>query len=143
MTEREQLIELSNKLFIYTDYKEWQKLKEDVFVDDKVYIDMTSTGAGTAADMTPDMICSMWNVGFEGLDAVHHQSGNFLVTVTNEKAEVYCYAIATHYKANATAGKTREFVGSYNIGCIKTTMGWRINSFKYNLKYVNGNVEFK
>ncbi|AFD05435.1 nuclear transport factor 2 family protein [Solitalea canadensis] len=143
MTEREQLIELSNKLFIYTDYKEWQKLKEEVFVEGDIFIDMTSTGAGTAAKMTVDMVCSLWNVGFEGIDAVHHQSGNFLVTLNNNEAAIYCYAIASHYKAAATEGKTREFVGSYNIGCEKTAAGWRINSFKYNLKYINGNIDFK
>jgi hypothetical protein len=31
-------------------------------------------------------------------------------------------------------------VGSYNLHLIPTEGGWRIDIFKYNLKYVNGNL---
>ncbi|UKJ08633.1 nuclear transport factor 2 family protein [Solitalea lacus] len=139
-TEREQLIELSNKLFIYTDYKEWQKLLDEVF-SETVHFDMSTLGAGKATDILAKDLCELWNRGFEGIDAVHHQSGNFLVTITGDQAEIYCYAIATHFKEAAKEGKVREFIGSYNLGAIKSPKGWRLNSFRYNLKYINGNIE--
>ncbi len=85
----------------------------------------------------------MWESGFAGIDAVHHHSGNFLVTVNGEAATVFCYAIASHYKAAATQGQTREFVGSYDLGLQRTPGGWRINSFRYNVKYTRGNIELK
>ncbi|MEL6274339.1 MAG: nuclear transport factor 2 family protein, partial [Bacteroidota bacterium] len=81
--------------------------------------------------------------GFVGLDSVNHLGGNYLVTISDQEADVFAYATATHYKASATLGKTRDFVGSYELHLIKTPAGWRINKFKYNLKYAAGNLELK
>ncbi|MCO4291817.1 nuclear transport factor 2 family protein [Solitalea sp. MAHUQ-68] len=142
MTEREQLIELANKLFIYTDHHQWEKLLTEVFTE-TVRFDMSSLGAGEPKDISAIDLCKLWEQGFAGIDAVHHQSGNYLVSTANNYAEIYCYAIASHFKAAATEGKTREFVGSYNLEATKTEKGWRLISFKYNLKYVNGNIDLK
>ncbi|POY38545.1 hypothetical protein C3K47_03880 [Solitalea longa] len=142
MTEREQLIELANKLFIYTDYRQWEKLKNEVFTQN-VRIDMSSLGAGEPKELPAIELCQLWEKGFEGIDAIHHQSGNFLVSTINNTAEIYCYAIASHFKESATEGKTREFVGSYNLEAVKSDKGWRLRSFKYNLKYINGNLSLK
>ncbi|WP_199200249.1 nuclear transport factor 2 family protein [Adhaeribacter arboris] len=98
---REQLIEIVNKLFVYTDSREWQKIQEEIFAK-KVLFDMSSLGAGDPAEKTSQEICAMWNTGFQGIDAIHHQSGNFLVTATENTATVFCYAIANHYKEAAT-----------------------------------------
>ena len=105
---------------------------------------MSSLGAGEPTIMKATAIRDAWKEGFRGIDAIHHQAGNYLVNFPDKNhAEVYCYAIALHYKQNAREGKTREFVGSYNIGVILTKNGWRIERFKYNLKYIDGNVELK
>jgi hypothetical protein len=141
-TTREQIIETVNRLFVYTDYREWQKLQTEVFTP-TVHFDMSSLGAGAAKDLAAGEICAMWETGFAGIDAVHHHSGNFLVTVNGEAATVFCYAIASHYKAAATQGHTREFVGSYDLGLQRTADGWRISSFRYNVKYTSGNMELK
>ncbi len=42
-TKREEIIELVNKLFIYTDSRSWSKLMKEVFKE-KVYFDMESMG---------------------------------------------------------------------------------------------------
>ncbi len=139
MTNREKITEVVNKLFIYTDFREWDKLKNEVF-DDDVHLDMTSMG-GQQMDTTPGAICAMWEEGFKDLDAVNHLSGNYLVTLIDEKnAEVFAYATATHYKESATRGNTREFVGSYELKLRQNDKGWRIYSFVYNLKYATGNL---
>jgi hypothetical protein len=138
---REQIIEIVNKLFVYTDYQEWDKLINEVFTEE-IQFDMTSLG-GEAKKMAAKEVCEVWQKGFEGLDAVNHLAGNHLVTINEQAADVFAYATATHYKSSATQGKTREFVGSYNLHLIYTEQGWRIDVFKYNLKYMNGNIEFK
>jgi hypothetical protein len=138
---RDEIIEVVNKLFVYTDYQQWDKLQEEVFTP-KIFFDMTSIG-GESKNIAAKEVCEMWRKGFEGLDAINHLSGNYLVTITNEAADVFAYATATYYKASATQGKTREFVGSYNLHLIKTTQGWRLDVFKYNLKYMNGNVDLQ
>ena len=136
---KEEIIEVVNKLFVYTDHKEWNKLKEEVFTD-VVDFDMSSLG-GEVAKKTSNQICEEWDKGFEGLDAVNHLAGNYIVEINNNEAIVFVYVTATHFKNSAVNGKTREFVGSYNLHLVKTGERWKIDSFKYNLKYVTGNLE--
>jgi hypothetical protein len=143
ISKRDEIIEVVNKLFIYTDERKWQHLLREVFAP-QVWFDMSSLGGGEGKELQATDICDMWEKGFQGIDAVHHQAGNFLVNLKEgDSAAVYCYAIASHYKKAATAGQTREFVGSYDIQLVLTDEGWRIDSFKYNLKYISGNAELK
>ena len=78
---------------------------------------------------------------FEGLDGIHHQAGHYLITIDGSAAKVFAYAVASHYKESATKGKTRSFTGSYDIALTLTSAGWRINAFKYNLKFADGNLD--
>ena len=133
-TEREQIVEIVNKLFVYTDNQEWTKLQEEVFTQ-TITIDMVSMGAQRPEQVSSREICYRWEEAFQDLDAVHHQAGNYLVKIQGEEADVYAYSIATHYRANVKKGKVKEFVGSYDLHLIKSYGDWRIDKFKYNLKY--------
>ncbi len=138
---RDQLIELANRLFIYTDELHWDLLQAEVF-HKEVHFDMASLG-GPVKQMAASEICDMWKSGFEGIDAINHLAGNYLVTISENEAEVFAYATATHYKESAKLGKTREFIGTYKLGMIMTNAGWRINRFTYTLKYMNGNLSLE
>lgn len=142
MTQREQIVELLNKLYYYTDYQMWGNLKSEVFAS-HVHMDMTSLGAPFAQDLTAVQICEQWEEGFKDLDAVHHQAGNYIIEINGNLAKAKAYAIASHYKKNTLLGNTREFVGSYDIGLSYTGGAWKIDSFKFNLKYMRGNLELK
>ena len=74
------------------------------------------------------------------LDAVHHQAGHYLITVSGVEAIIYGYGVATHYKKAAVKGHIRSFVGSYDLMAARTSSGWRLTQFKYNLKYIDGNA---
>ena len=142
-TKREELVELVNKLFLYTDSRAWDKLLKEVFAEQVVF-DMSSMGAGNPEKISAKVICDRCRDGFEGLDAIHHQAGNYIVTLKEDGvAEVICYAIASHYKKSARNGQTRNFVGSYTIITVLTDVGWRINGFKYSLKYHTGNASLE
>lgn len=136
---RDEIVEVVNRLFIYTDRQDWEKLQEEVF-SHEVFFDMSSLG-GKKEEITSREICETWEQGFRGLDAVNHLAGNYLVQIDDHIATVFAYATATHYKASATKGKTREFVGTYDIRLMKHGIGWRIFHFKYDLKYLSGNPE--
>jgi len=138
-TEREQIVETVNKLFVYTDNQEWTKLQEEVFTSN-IELDMVSMGAEKAETVSSREICYRWEKAFEELDAIHHQAGNYIVKIHDDQADVYAYSIATHYREAAKKYKTREFVGSYDLHLTKSPFGWRINKFKYNLKYSSGNM---
>jgi hypothetical protein len=45
-----------------------------------------------------------------------------------------------HHKKSATKGSTRSFVGSYDLKAVYGNNGWRLKAFKYNLKFVDGNI---
>ncbi len=102
---REQIIEVVNKLFVYTDNRQWDKIIDEVFTD-SVLFDMSSAGGGEAAILNAKEICNNWNKGLQGIDAIHHQAGNYLLTVNNKEATVEAYAIAIHFKEKAVHGKT-------------------------------------
>ncbi len=135
---REEIVEVINKLFIYTDQHEWKKLQAEVFSDD-VFFDMSSVG-GPKAETTSKAICENWRKGFQGVDSVNHLAGNYLVHINDITATVFAYATATHYKQSATKGNTRDFIGTYDISLMKHGIGWRIYQFKYTLKFTRGNV---
>lgn len=135
-----ELQELANKLFMYTDALDWARLLREVFAED-VWFDMNSAGGGAPKRLTAKEICAMWEKGFADLDAVHHQAGHYLIDVTGNEAVIFAYAVALHYKASATRGKTRTFVGSYDLKAIRQAQGWRLTQFKYNLKFIDGNAE--
>lgn len=141
-SEREQIVEVVNKLFVYTDLQNWDGLLGEVF-SDEVNFDMASMGAGPAKIMKAQDICKMWEAGFSTLDSVHHQAGNYIVDLKGNEADVFAYAVAFHYMKNATAGNVRSFTGSYNLHLVKSAAGWQIDHFKYNLKFADGNVDFK
>jgi hypothetical protein len=142
LTDKQDITEVVNRLFIYTDYKEWDKLKALVFAP-QVLMDMSSLSGAEADLISADDICDLWNEGFEGLDGIHHQAGHYVINVNENTADAYAYAVATHYKASATKGKTRSFTGSYNIDLVRTDSGWRINGFKYNFKFGDGNLSLE
>jgi hypothetical protein len=60
--------------------------------------------------------------------------------VNGDKATIYGYAVAYHYKKAAVKGQSRSFIGSYDLEALRTDDGWRLSQFKYNLKYIDGNA---
>jgi hypothetical protein len=139
IADKIELVELSNKLFMSVDAQQWDKVMNEVFTEN-VWFDMQSAGAGAPKSIAAKDICSMWKDGFAGLDAVHHQGGQYLIDVYPNEANIFAYTVAFHFKQSATKGKTRTFVGSYDLKAIRTESGWRLSQFKYNLKYIDGNA---
>lgn len=139
IADKIELYELANKLFMYVDAQQWDKVLNEVFTD-HVWFDMKSAGGGEPKSISAKDICTMWQQGFAGLDAIHHQGGQYLINIDSTEANIFGYAVAFHLKQSAQKGKTRTFVGSYDLKAIKTKNGWRLNQFKYNLKYIDGNA---
>jgi len=137
--DRLDVIDAVNRLFIATDNRDWDAVRH--CFNAPVTIDMSSVGAGPARQMQPAEIAGMWQQGLESLDGLHHQTGNFLVTVDGNRATAFCYGIAIHYRENATGGNTRTFVGSYDFQLSIETGRWLIVSMRFNLKWLEGNLE--
>jgi hypothetical protein len=130
------------RLFVATDERDWPSVQA-CFADPFV-LDMTSMVGGSPTSMTPSQVSGLWAEGFEALDHVHHQVGNFQTTVSGEHATVRCHGVAFHYRARiAAAAKSRMFVGTYVIELSRHSGRWRIHRFRYDLKFIEGNLELE
>ncbi len=138
-TEKDRVIDTVNRLFIDTDNRNWREV-ESLFTQN-VFFDMESVSGGRPSMTTPREIVDNWDRGLKALKAVHHQAGNFLVDMMENEANVFCYGTAWHYLPNKSNRNTRTFVGSYNIHLVRKEGEWRIDRFKYNLKFIDGNLE--
>jgi hypothetical protein len=141
LTEQNEVIAVADRLFICTDKRDWECVK-DVFASE-VLFDMTSLAGGRPEKKTPQQIADGWEQGLKSIKAIHHQAGNYQVTLKGSHADLFCYGIAFHYLPNPSNQNTRTFVGSYDYHLDKTENGWKINAFKFNLKFIDGNKDLE
>jgi hypothetical protein len=139
--EKEKVKETVNRLFISTDNRDWSEVSS-LFASE-VLFDMTSMVGGDPVTLTPQEIVTSWEKGLKPLKAIHHQAGNYIVSINQNEAEVFCYGTASHYLPNKTNQNTRTFVGSYDFHLIRNDERWQIDKFKFNLKYIDGNLKLE
>jgi len=137
MDDREQIIDVITRLFVGTDQRDWQAVMN--CFERHVQFDMTSLAGGDPATLTSQQIVDGWDAGLDPIQHLHHQAGNFLVDVKGDKAHAFCYAVAYHYRKTKSGRNTRTFVGSYDFDVHRRDKQWRIASFKFNLKFIEGN----
>lgn len=138
---KDEIVDCINRLFIGTDNRDWAMVR-DCFAD-TVLFDMTSLAGGSPTRLTPQQIIDAWEQGLRPLQAIHHQAGNYRVEVRGDRANAFCYGTATHYRATRAGRNTRTFVGSYDFALERQANTWRIASFRFNLKYLDGNLELE
>jgi hypothetical protein len=131
------VIDAVNRLFIATDRRDWEGVRH-AFAD-RVSFDMTSMAGGEPQTLAPADIAGAWESGLKPIQAIHHQSGNFRIEIAGDRAKAFCYGIAYHYRPTKSGRNTRVFVGSYDFGLLHGAGGWKIDSFKFDLKFIDGN----
>ena len=138
IADRAEIVDTVTRLFVFTDHARWDEMLATVFAGT---VDFDGGFGEPASQKTAESIVDAWRTGLAGLDAVHHQAGNFLVELDGAAATVHADAIAVHAKQSATNGATRTFIGSYTIGMQRQSAGWRIDRFVYDRKFVDGNAD--
>ncbi|HYC88358.1 MAG TPA: nuclear transport factor 2 family protein [Thermoanaerobaculia bacterium] len=119
-------------MFVATDTRDWARVV--ACFTPEVLFDMSSLSGQPAARTAASDIASGWETGLAGIDAIHHQAGNYLVTLESDTAATaFCYATATHYRKEEGI---RAFVGSYDVHLTRAGDQWLIDSFRFNVKYV-------
>lgn len=141
LTDKDQVLNTVIRLFVNTDNRDWKKV-EALFTE-SVFFDTQSQTGARAAIVTPREIVDKWEKGLKPLKAMHHQAGNFLVEIENNEATVFCYAVAWHYLPNRTGRNTRTFAGSYDMHLLMQNGEWKIDRYKYNLKFIDGNADLE
>ena len=125
------------QLFIATDQGDWSTV-EDSFTDE-VRLDYSSMSGQPAAVLTPQQITTAWKGILPGFTHTHHQLGNFIGTLNDDKAQVFCYGTATHYLEDE-GGNIWTVVGSYDFDLELQEGVWRISAMTFNFKYQAGNL---
>lgn len=140
LSSRQAIVDTIVKLFVATDERDWATV-EECFAD-AVHFDMTSLAGGEPLTLIPPEIAAAWSEGLAPIESVHHQAGNFQVQLLGDEATAFCYAIALHYRKVASGRNVRRFVGSYDLHLIRDPSSrWCIDLFRFNVKFVDGNVE--
>jgi SnoaL-like protein len=141
LLERERVIETITRLFVATDERDWPTVRACLTAE--VLFDMRSLTGTPAGLVAADTIVRGWEEGLRPLRSVHHQAGNFRVIVDGESARAFCYGVAFHHRPHPSGRNTRTFVGSYDFHLSKEDGYWRIDQFRFNAKFVDGNLELE
>src|SRR5882724_1650193 len=137
LIKKEQISQVVNKLFMYTDTRNWNGLLQEILAQN-VFFDMSSLGAGEPSMVEAAKIVAGWEQGLQPIEAVHHQAAMYEININNNEADVFCYGTAYHYKKHPSGNNIRIFVGSYNLHLFESAQDWRIDKFKFNCKFVDG-----
>lgn len=141
LAERAAVTDVVTSLFVETDNRNWPAVLQ-CFAP-RVHFDMTSLAGGQPAEVARDEIVAGWQQGLRPIQAVHHQVGNFRVRVDGARATVACYGVAFHYARARSGRNTRTFVGTYDFELEKKKERWQVTLFRFNVKFVDGNLELE
>ena len=139
LVEKDRIIDTINQLFIATDSRDWAAVRG--CLADQVLLDMTSVAGGRPSKMTGEQVAAAWEEALRSIESIHHQAGNYRVDVLDEEATAFCYGMASHFRRNRTGRNSRVFVGSYDLHLIRVEDRWLIDSFRFNLKFLEGNAD--
>lgn len=142
LSARQDVEDVVVRLFVATDRRDWASV--EACLADMVLLDMTSVVGGEPAHLNASEVVAVWTKGLEPIDHVHHQVGNFQIDVDQDRASAFCYGIAFHYREKISSpSKSRTFVGSYDVHLARTEGKWRIELFRFNLKFIEGNRDLE
>ncbi len=128
---------LVKKLFIATDGRFWDKV-EKLFTEE-LYLDYQTFNGDSPAIVKAEDIVYAWSSFLPGFDYTHHQIGNMLTKITDDKAEVFCYGTTTLFM-NAAKEKFLTIVGSYTFDIVAVEGMLKIKGMVFNFKFKIGNA---
>lgn len=139
--DKDAVIDRINELFIATDEKAWARVRE-CFTEELLF-DMSSLSGQPARRVLARDVAAGWEQGLAKLEHVHHQAGNYRVNVQGSEADAFCYGIALHYRKTLSGRNTRTFVGTYDFHLVQESGTWKIDRFRFNAKFVDGNADLE
>ena len=142
LSARREVEDVVVRLFVATDRRDWAGV--EACLAHMVILDMTSMAGGEPAHLTAREVIEGWRKGLEPIDHVHHQLCNFQIDVDGDRASAFCYGVAFHHRGRiSNPAKSRTFVGSYEVHLARTAGEWRIDLFRFNLRFIEGNLDLE
>jgi hypothetical protein len=137
MNTQDEIKTTVNQLFIQSDAQNWSGV-EALFAAE-VFLDYSSMSGNPGSSLEPKQITDAWKTVLPGFKHTHHQIGNFVITINDNKAHVFCYGTATHYLEHDN-GNVWTVVGTYDFDLKRMDNQWKITAMTFNYKYQDGNT---
>jgi hypothetical protein len=141
MLDREAVSLIVNQVFLSIDSQDYQSMAP--CFDREVVFDITSLVGGDAVRVNVTQISNVFDRALKGLDHCHHQISNMTIFVQNDRATTFFYCTETHHKKTMAGSQTRSLTGTYDVHLVKFNGIWKITFFKYNHKFMIGNLDLK
>ena len=139
LTDEQEIRQLTDLLFIYTDQKDWSAAT-NLFVKGDIEVDMSSLVGGKPEQMTAAKLFAGFNIGLHSGKISHHMTTNFLITLRGKYAELTAHGYAWNNLLNYKGGSDLwETWGNYRLSFEKIDGAWKMNAFRYYAKYNRGN----
>ncbi|WP_052423140.1 nuclear transport factor 2 family protein [Nonomuraea candida] len=71
-------------------------------------------------------------------ERTHHMSGNYAIEIDGDRARVRAHLTAVHVRRGAEPGGHFDIGGHYEAEAVRTTRGWRIRRFAFDLVWSAG-----
>ncbi len=139
MTDREQIVELTSKLGLLVDARDWRAV-EALFCD-RVDLDYTSLAGGEPQQVGPADVVGGWRESLDKLQATHHVIANHVVTLDGDEARVAANVTGTHVRPNDTGGPLWVVGGRYDLTVRRHDDGWKIAALKLAVLWATGNQQ--
>src|ERR1700689_1470184 len=102
LEDRLAILELIGRLALTIDGKDWNAMGQ--LFTDTVYHDRTSLTGGEPTTLPVAEFVEGWRQTLQGLDAVHHQTPNHVISVDGDEATCAANMRGLHVLANASGG---------------------------------------
>jgi hypothetical protein len=138
LKDRLAILELIGRLSLTIDARDWDTLGQ--LVTDTVYHDRTSLTGGEPTNLPVAEFVDGWRQTLQGMDAVHHQITNHVISLDGDEATCAANMQGTHVLANASGGPMWTVGGRHDYQLKRTPDGWRIAGFTFTLQWATGNM---
>jgi hypothetical protein len=138
LEDRLAIIELVGRLSLTIDGKDWNEMAQ--LFTDTVYHDRTSLTGGEPTTLPVAEFVEGWRQTLQGMDAVHHQITNHVISLDGDRATCAANMQGTHVLANASGGPMWTVGGRHDYQLRRTPGGWRIAGLTFTLQWATGNM---
>jgi hypothetical protein len=132
---------LADTLDHAVDTKDWP-LARALFAD-RLRLDMSSLGAGPAAEIAADDLVAAWRRAFQGGKTSLHLRTNHLPRIEGDAATMTSHGYAWNRLPAGVLGAEPalwEVWGVYDYRAVRTPAGWRISAFTFTATHQRGDA---
>jgi hypothetical protein len=137
MMEEYNIIEVVNKIGIYADNCDWEKV-QTCFCEE-VILDYSTMPDGGIMTMSPKEAIEFWQLQLIGFDKTKHYITNHQVRISDCGYEADTFS-SLHAVQYLEGYESLHIYGTYNHHLRKTAGIWKIDHHKFNFEFMEGNT---